>query len=63
MASRRAETTTSETEETRMTDGELVDKFKHNAARVLPSEKIEKLSDMILRLEDIDDVSYLARMW
>ena len=51
------------TEETRMTDGELVDKFKRNAARVLPSEKIEKLSDMILRLEDIDNVSYLARMW
>jgi 2-methylcitrate dehydratase PrpD len=51
------------TEETKMRDKELVDKFRHNAVRVLTSEKIERLPEMILHLEDIDDISSLAKMW
>lgn len=51
------------TPQTRMTDEELVNKFKHNAARFLTPEGIEKLPNMILRLEDVDDISDLAQLW
>mgnify|MGYP001617426448 FL=1 len=51
------------TVQSRMTNAELVAKFQHNAVRVLPSNTIGKLSDMVLHLEDVEDVSYLAQMW
>ena len=51
------------TEETRMTDRELLEKFRHNAARILASKKIEKLARLILNLEDLKDISWLAKMW
>jgi len=51
------------TEETKMTDAEVIAKFRHNAARVLPSEMIERIPDMIFHLDDIDNVSRLAQMW
>jgi 2-methylcitrate dehydratase PrpD len=50
------------TGESRMTDRELVEKFKHNAARVWTHEKIEKLPDLVFRLEDMDDISHLMPM-
>ena len=51
------------TPETRMSDAELVEKFKHNAARVLTSDTIDRSADMILRLQDIEDVSELTGLW
>ena len=48
--------------QTRMTDNELVEKFKHNAARVLTLDKVEKLPAMILNLDEIDDTSCLFEM-
>ncbi|MDO8568387.1 MAG: MmgE/PrpD family protein [Dehalococcoidales bacterium] len=51
------------TKETRMTDAELIAKFKHNAARVLPADAIEKIPGMILKLEDVNDVSQAAQIW
>ncbi|MDO8567334.1 MAG: MmgE/PrpD family protein [Dehalococcoidales bacterium] len=51
------------TKETRMSDREIIEKFKHNAARILPVEAIETLPDRIMRLEKTDDVSELARLW
>lgn len=51
------------TPETRMSDDELVEKFRHNAARVLPSEATERLVTTILRLEDVVHISDLTRMW
>jgi 2-methylcitrate dehydratase PrpD len=51
------------TAQTRMTDAELIAKFQHNAVRVLHANRIGKLSDMILHLEDVEDVSDLAQMW
>jgi 2-methylcitrate dehydratase PrpD len=40
-----------------MTEGELVDKFKQCAGDVLEEEKNERLVDMILHLDRVDDLS------
>ncbi len=49
------------TKETYMTDDELVAKFRHNASRVLPSDKISRAPEKILHLEDAADVSEVMR--
>jgi 2-methylcitrate dehydratase PrpD len=51
------------TEQTKMTDAEIVAKFEHNASRVLSKEHIELLVKGVLRLEDVEDFSELAKLW
>lgn len=51
------------TPETRMSDAEIVAKFKHNAGRILTAEAMDRLADGILRLEDADDIETLAQWW
>ncbi|MFC1935968.1 MmgE/PrpD family protein [Chloroflexota bacterium] len=46
-------------EEARMTDQELSNKFRENASRILPWEKIDKALQLILDLEEMDEVSGL----
>ncbi len=41
-------------EETKMTDEELLDKFKRNTTRILPSKKIDKASSQLMELEEIE---------
>lgn len=43
----------------RLTDQDLIDKYRHNASRVLSEEKIEKSIEMIMNLEKLDDISKL----
>lgn len=47
--------------EAAMTDDELIEKFRHNAARVLRSDKIERAVQAFLKLEEIDDISRLMK--
>lgn len=51
------------TRETRMSDEDLAGKFRINAARVLPAERTDRVIDMILNLEKVDDVADLASLW
>lgn len=51
------------TPETRMSDADLVAKFRHNASRVLTAEKSERIARSIMSLEGIRDVSELTGMW
>lgn len=51
------------TAETRMTDGELTDKFRVNAERVLPEAQISELCDLLLNLEKVENWERLARLW
>jgi 2-methylcitrate dehydratase PrpD len=50
-------------EQTRMTDEELVAKFGHNVERVLHGNKAAELADALMNLEEVADVSRLARLW
>jgi len=45
----------------RMTDEEIVEKFRHNAARVLTREKTDRAVEALLELEGVADVSQLMR--
>lgn len=51
------------TPDTRMSDAELVAKFRHNAGRVLTSEAMDRLAAGVLRLEDVEDIETLAKWW
>ncbi|MFC1971093.1 MmgE/PrpD family protein [Chloroflexota bacterium] len=46
--------------DTRMSDEELVSKFKYNALRILPSSKIDTAAAEIMSLERVTDVSKLT---
>jgi 2-methylcitrate dehydratase PrpD len=50
------------THETRMTDSQLIEKFKHCASRVR-AESAERIASTIFRLEDVDNIAELARVW
>ena len=43
----------------RLTDQDLIDKYRHNASRILSKEKIEKSIELIMNLEKLDDISEL----
>jgi len=43
------------------TDKEVVEKFRHNAARILTKGKIEKAVEALVNLEKIDNISQLMR--
>ena len=45
--------------EYRMTDEMLKEKFRNNALRILPPEKVEKIEQIVFNLEDLDHVSGL----
>jgi 2-methylcitrate dehydratase PrpD len=47
--------------ELRMRDEELINKFKHNTARVLPLSKIEQAVKEIQELEKVSDISLLMK--
>jgi len=47
--------------EARLTDDELVDKFRHNAARILTREKTDRAVEALIGLEKVEDVSQLMR--
>ena len=49
-------------EATRLTDEELVEKFRNNAHRVLLSSKIDKAAEAILSLERIDNVAEVVEL-
>ncbi len=49
-------------ESVRLTDAELVDKFRSNASRILTEGRIEELAKAILELEQIGDVSQLMML-
>ena len=44
-----------------ITDGELIGKFRHNAARVFNHAGIEKAVQAFLTLEKIDNISQLMK--
>jgi len=48
--------------ETRMTDEELIGKFRRFTKKALSAEQQEKLVQTVLRLEDVDDVRALTRL-
>lgn len=48
-------------EDFRPTDEELTKKFKHNASRILPQDKIEKAVKDLLELETVRDVADLMK--
>jgi 2-methylcitrate dehydratase PrpD len=45
-----------------ITEAELVEKFKHNASRILTQTKTEKAIDSILNLENMTDISELMKL-
>jgi 2-methylcitrate dehydratase PrpD len=49
-------------EKARQTDDWLIDKFRRNAARVLPSYKMDKAPQAILELEKMENVSDLMKL-
>jgi 2-methylcitrate dehydratase PrpD len=51
------------TPETRMSDSDLADKFRHCASRVLSPERTDQVITTIMDLERIDDVANLAILW
>jgi 2-methylcitrate dehydratase PrpD len=51
------------TPQTRMSDAELVRKFEHNASRVLDAAASARVARTILKMEEMQDVSDLARLW
>jgi 2-methylcitrate dehydratase PrpD len=51
------------TSETRMSDNELADKFRHCASRVLSPERSDQVITAIMDLETIGDVAKLAVLW
>lgn len=48
---------------TTMTNEEMVAKFKGNAARILPSAKIDAAVDALLNLENVDDMGAAAKLF
>lgn len=52
----------SDIEELRTTDEELVNKFRINAGKILPSHKVDKAVEYIFDLEKQDDVCELTRL-
>jgi 2-methylcitrate dehydratase PrpD len=44
-----------------MTDNELIEKFRHNAARVLSRDKTERAVQAFLKLEEIENISRLMK--
>ncbi|WP_155807734.1 MmgE/PrpD family protein [Bordetella petrii] len=50
------------TPETRMTDEQLLAKFRHCASRVRP-DTAGQIGSMIFQLERLDDIGELARLW
>jgi 2-methylcitrate dehydratase PrpD len=51
------------TPETRMSDEDLAEKFRINAARVISSAAADQLIDMLLNLEAVEDVSTIAALY
>jgi hypothetical protein len=47
-------------EETRMSDEELQEKFRRNSYDVIDKAKIEKVIDMVFHIEDVSDITDLA---
>jgi 2-methylcitrate dehydratase PrpD len=47
-------------EETRMSDEELQEKFRRNSYDVIDNAKIEKVIDMVFHIEDVSDITDLA---
>lgn len=45
-----------------ITEGEIVDKFRQNAALALPQERAERILDAVLRLDAMADVQTLAEL-
>lgn len=48
--------------DTPLTDGELEDKFKLMASRYMDAQKIQRLFDTVWNIEDLDDMSKLAKL-
>ena len=44
-----------------MTDEELVDKFRHNASRILTQDEIERAIKSLLGLEAIDNITEIMK--
>ncbi len=51
------------TPQTRMSDDELEEKFRVNAAGVLSTAAIDELAHALRHLEDVGDIAQLARLW
>jgi 2-methylcitrate dehydratase PrpD len=47
--------------QTRMSDDELVDKFRRNASRALPWRKLDSAVNLVLGLEAVEDVTKLVK--
>ena len=45
---------------TRLTDGDVVEKYRHNASRILTQNKIDSSINIILDLEKVDNISDLV---
>jgi 2-methylcitrate dehydratase PrpD len=50
-------------EETRITDEELLDKFRQNAGPVLSAAKMNRAAEMILALENVENISELMDLF
>lgn len=49
-------------EETRATDENLAEKFRHNASKILPWHEIDKAVQAILHLEEMENISELMKL-
>ncbi|MEY4138714.1 MAG: hypothetical protein RLZZ371_896 [Pseudomonadota bacterium] len=47
---------------TYMTDVEMIEKFRHNCAGVLPEEQVDGLIDALMQLDQVTDVSAVMRL-
>jgi 2-methylcitrate dehydratase PrpD len=47
--------------EAALSEAEIVEKFRHNAARILTRDKTERAVEALLQLEDVEDLSTLMR--
>ena len=47
--------------DSRMTDDELIEKFRHNASRILTKDSIDNALTILLRLEESADISEMIR--
>ena len=45
-----------------LTDKEIEEKYRINALRILPEDKVEKILDEINRLEEVDNIKELMKL-
>ena len=48
-------------ERLRVADSELIDKFRSNGSRILPSGNVERAIQLIFSLEELDDITELVK--